>query len=117
MPRACGDGRLTLQSVSDQELKRAVEADMGQLRLRAVLARELRRAEAEEAEVGVLGCSRGEAAEGVAAGEQLIEPVRQVAGEGRGLGCAVEHFAAGALAGLRRAEDRGQPVAARLHVA
>src|SRR5262245_13898264 len=97
MSPACGegDGR-SLQSVSDQELERAVEANMRQRRRVRTCGLEPWRTEAQETIIGVIGPAVAEplkwvaAAADVAIGEQLVEFRRQVAGKGSDLGGAIE---------------------------
>src|SRR3954470_410804 len=107
------DGR-SLQPVSDQELERAVEADVRQRRRLAVVACKTRRPEFQKTIVGGVRAGAGQAGESATV-EQTVEIGRQVAGEGRDLGLAIEDLAMGRFAGDRRAEDRGQLVAAALH--
>ena len=100
-PPACaGRGRRSCETVSQQELQRAVEANVRQGRRSVRSTVEQRRAKAQEA---VVGLARGRWSSGPrkhrpARVEQRRRIVRQVAGEHRGLGLAVEGLAADALA-------------------
>lgn len=107
----------SLQSVSDQELEGAVKADVRQNgAINLPLAFKAGRPEAKEAEIGLLFRSTGKALERAFALEQLFRIGRQVARKGRDFRAAVECFTADLLAGIRRSQDRGQFVAATLHL-
>jgi len=79
-------------------------------RLSAAFAFQQRRPEAQEPEISVFGRRAGETAK--CALEKFLGIIRQVAGEGRDFGVAVEGFAIGDLAGRRRAENGRQLLAA-----
>ena len=79
------------------------------------VALQRRRAETQEAVIGVFGGRSQGAAKSRVTLEQVVGVGGQVAGKGRHLRVAVKRLAAGDLAGKRRAEDRGQPLAAARH--
>src|SRR5690349_12615140 len=102
MPRACG----SCEAISEQELQRTVEADVRQRR-RAALARfGPRRAEAQEAVIGLARLRQpGEVL------EQRGRIIRQVARERSDLRLAVELLGAEPFARERRSGDGRQLVA------
>src|SRR5215470_3380504 len=101
----------SLQSVSDQELESAVQANMWERRrVRAIVLQE-RRAEAQETVIAVVRRRRGQAAK-TGAVEQVIGIGRQISRKCRNFGAPVESLAIGGLAGRGRAEERGQFVSA-----
>src|SRR6185437_3772156 len=107
----------SLQSVSDQELKGAVEADVGQNgAIGSPLVFKPRRPEPKKAEIGSFFRTAGKTPERSFASEQLFRIGRQVAREGRNLRVAVKYLAPDLFAGVRRSQDRGQLVAAMLHL-
>jgi len=62
-----------LQSVSDQELERAVEADVRQRWTLRIATLEQRWAEAEEAKIGFVGAGSGQSANPAVIGEERVE--------------------------------------------
>src|ERR1700716_2649674 len=111
-----GENARSLQSVSDQELEGAVKADVRQSGLVGAVAFELRWPETKEAKIGLFRRGAGEAAKGGFAFEELLRIGRQIARKGRDLGLSVEALAVGHLAGSRCSQDRGQFLAAALHL-
>src|ERR1700704_384569 len=111
-----GEHARSLQSVSDQELEGAVKADMRQSGLLGAFAFELRRAKAKKAKIGLVICGAGETTKRAFAAKQLLRIIRQIAWKGRNLGLAVEDLHACNFAGCRCPQDRGQFVAAALHL-
>src|SRR5205814_9354583 len=104
---ACG-GPWSCQAVSDQELERAVEADMGQ----GGSARRARgRAEPHKTEVSLVRIAAARAPERRRVGrEQGIGIVRKIARKHRSIGLAAERFGAGALAGGRGPENAREAI-------
>src|ERR1700731_4720287 len=88
---ACGDGGArSLQSVSDQELEGAVEADVRQHRTSRIPALEMRRPKAKKAKIAFFRGRAGKALKRAVALEELFGIGRQIARKGRDLGLAVE---------------------------
>jgi hypothetical protein len=91
-----------LQSVSDQKLEGAVEADMRQDGLTGSVAFEQGRAKAQEAEIGVVGGIVSETTKSAFAGKQRFRVERQIARKRRDFGVAIERLAIAGLARGRR---------------
>src|SRR4030081_3234220 len=111
-----GEHARSLQSVSDQELEGAVKADMRQSGFLGAFAFELRRGKAKKAKIRLIIRGAGETSKRAFAAKKLLRIIRQIAWKGRNLGLAVEDLHACNFAGCRCPQDRGQFVAAALHL-
>src|SRR4030081_1090445 len=89
---------------------------MRQSRLLGSFAFQLRRAKAKKAKIRLIIRGAGETSKRAFAAEKLLRIIRQIAWKGRNLSLAVEDLHARNFAGGRSAKDRGQFVAAALHL-
>src|SRR5262245_57340847 len=107
MPSA-GANASSLQAVSDQELKRAVEADLRQGGRAGVVRLQCRWQKLWKAEIRVLCRDAGETTERVRIVEEFLRAIGQIAGKHGGLCFAVKNLVADDFAGSGNAKDRGQ---------
>src|SRR3981081_3780917 len=89
---------------------------MRQSGLLGAFAFELRRAKAKKAKIRLVIRGAGETSKRAFAAKKLLRIMRQIAWKGRNLGLAVEDLHACNFAGCRCSQDRGQFVAAALHL-
>src|SRR4051794_25774497 len=111
-----GDGGFarSSQSVSNQKLQRAVEADVRQRGIFRALQQ--RWTKTQEAKIGAVRAGAAQAAKSGLVAEQRVEVDRQIAWKRRHLRFAVENLGAGDFALRRRAQDGRQLVAAALNL-